>query len=90
MAVEQSYFFAGDSVNKFPLLTSCPKDDDYAPGEDSWNQTHQSYPVEPVEPQDLGTFALMNNGACRHNGKDEGKSALDEDLTVIFVSYQVF
>lgn len=24
--------------------------------------------------QDLGTFALMHNGVCRHNGKDEGKS----------------
>ena len=24
--------------------------------------------------QDLGTFVLMHNGVCRHNGKDEGKS----------------
>lgn len=33
--------------------------------------------------EDLGTFALMHNGVCRHNGKDEGKSAVWKDGAVI-------
>lgn len=27
--------------------------------------------------EDIGTFALMNSGTCRHSGKDEGKCPLD-------------
>ncbi|CAK9110718.1 Protein disulfide-isomerase (PDI) (Cellular thyroid hormone-binding protein) (Prolyl 4-hydroxylase subunit beta) [Durusdinium trenchii] len=36
--------------------------------------------------EDMGTFALMNNGVCRHNGKDDGKSAAWKDGVTISVA----
>eukprot|EP00438_Fugacium_kawagutii_P022031 Skav212843 [mRNA] locus=scaffold325:98454:116739:+ [translate_table: standard] len=36
--------------------------------------------------KDLGTFALMSSGVCRHNGKDEGQSAAWKDGVLISVA----
>ncbi|CAJ1416807.1 unnamed protein product [Effrenium voratum] len=36
--------------------------------------------------EDMGTFALMHSGICRHNGKDDGKSAAWKDGVVLCVA----